>query len=143
MPSNPPSGANHEVRVLDFPFPSAVAIFDLPSLFAGKLHALLCREYVKGRDWYDFLWYVSRGISVNHSLLSSALFQTGFWAGQAVNADDAWCGKEVAAKIQALDFSKVREDVRRFLKPIELPLLELWSNDFFLGQSAKLFGRLN
>jgi len=53
--TNPPAGAAFETKYLDFPFPSAVCVFALPSLFAGKLHALLCREYLKGRDWYDFI----------------------------------------------------------------------------------------
>jgi predicted nucleotidyltransferase component of viral defense system len=80
--SNPPAGANYEVRVMDFPFPSAVSLFDLPSLFAGKMHALLCREYVKGRDWYDFLWYAGRAVRSNFTLLEAALYQTGPWAGK-------------------------------------------------------------
>lgn len=45
--TRPPSGATYEMPVLDYPFPSAVRIFDLPSLFAGKMHALPCRRYVK------------------------------------------------------------------------------------------------
>ncbi len=53
--TNPPEGAQEERRVIDFPFLSRVTVQDLPTLFAGKLHALLCREYLKGRDWYDFL----------------------------------------------------------------------------------------
>jgi hypothetical protein len=49
--ANPPSGAAYEMPILDFPFPAAVRVFDPPSLFAGKLHALFCRNYLKGRDW--------------------------------------------------------------------------------------------
>ncbi len=55
--TNPPSYSGVEIKYVDFPFVSSVTVQDKPSLFAGKLHALLCREYVKGRDWYDFLWY--------------------------------------------------------------------------------------
>ena len=51
--TNPPDGAREERRVVDFPYLSRVTVQDLPTLFAGKLHALLCREYLKGRDWYD------------------------------------------------------------------------------------------
>ena len=58
--TNPPSGSNFDNHLIDFPITSSVISQDLPSLFAGKLHALLCRAYVKGRDWYDFIWYVTR-----------------------------------------------------------------------------------
>jgi len=55
--TNPPAGATFETRYLDFPFPSVVCVFDLPSLFAGKLHALLCREYLGFfGDWAPKKW---------------------------------------------------------------------------------------
>lgn len=54
--TNPPAGGAFETAYVDFPFPQAVVAHDLPSLFAGKLHAVLCRRYLKGRDWYDFIW---------------------------------------------------------------------------------------
>jgi hypothetical protein len=63
--TNPPAGSVFENKFLDFPFTCALTVQDMPSLFAGKMHALLCREYVKGRDWYDFLWYTGRRASVN------------------------------------------------------------------------------
>ena len=69
--TRPPAGASYEMPILDYPFPSAVRVFDLPSLFAGKIHALLCREYIKGRDWYDFIWYTARGIAINPELTKS------------------------------------------------------------------------
>ena len=50
--------------------------FDLPSLFAGKLHAVLCRKYTKGRDFYDLLWYLGKKIEPNYLLLNNALEQT-------------------------------------------------------------------
>lgn len=136
--TNPPVGAAFETLYLDFPFPSAVRVFDLPSLFAGKLHALLCREYLKGRDWYDFLWYTARGTLVNYTLLTSALDQMGPWQGQDVQADQAWCGEKLRANIESTDWKHARQDVRRFVKPNELPSLDLWSREFFLIQANKL-----
>ncbi len=62
--------ASYDMPVLDYPFPAAVRIFDLASLFAGKLHALMCRNYLKGRDWYDFIWYTARRTPVNRLLVS-------------------------------------------------------------------------
>ena len=92
---SPPEGATFETKHLDFPFPSAVCVFDLPSLYAGKLHALLCREYLKGQDWYDFVWYTARRIPTNYTLLSSALDLMGPWMGRNVQADRAWCFKRL------------------------------------------------
>ena len=136
--SNPPAGAAYEVKIMDFPFPAAVSLFNLPSLFAGKMHALLCREYVKGRDWYDFLWYAARSTRPNYELLSLALDQTGPWAEKKLFVDDSWCRRELSAKIESLDFAKLREDVKRFLKPVEVASLNLWTREFFLERAAKL-----
>ena len=96
--SAPPAGATHETRFLRFPFRTPVTNFDLPSSFAGKLHALLCRPYPKGRDWYDLDWYLAGGVPVNHQFLSAALDQQGPWAGKGVKTDDAWTGKALLAK---------------------------------------------
>lgn len=136
--ANPPLGASYDMPVLDFPFPSAVRIFDLPSLFAGKLHALLCRNYLKGRDWYDFIWYTARRTTINHELLSAALDQQGPWRGQSPKTDSAWCAKQLRAMIEKVDWMQARRDVQRFVKPHELPSLELWTREFFLQQCAKL-----
>ena len=136
--ANPPAGASFETKYLDFPFPSAVCVFDLPSLFAGKVHALLCREYTKGRDWYDFIWYTARGTAVNHELLSSALAQLGPWAGQQLRVDRQWCLEQLRTGIQATDWDRTRDDVRRFVKSDELPSLDLWCQEFFLAQCEKL-----
>ncbi len=136
--TNPPGGAKFETKYLDFPFPSAVCVFDLPSLFAGQLHALLCREYLKGRDWYDFIWYTARGTAANYALLSSALDQLGPWKGRHLRADRAWCAERLREKIEAADWRRASEEVRRFVKPAELPSLELWSREFFLAQAEKL-----
>ena len=136
--TNPPAGATFETKYLDFPFPSAVCVFDLPSLFAGKLHAVLCREYLKGRDWFDFLWYTARKTPVNYVLLSSALDQMGLWQGQRMRVDRTWCIQQLRAKIEASNWKQARDDVRRFVKPNELPSLDLWGQELFLGQTDKL-----
>ena len=136
--TNPPSGASYDIPVLDYPFPAAVRIFDLPSLFAGKIHALLCRDYLKGRDWYDFIWYTARRTPINHRLLSAALDQQGPWKGQAPTTDDAWCVEQLRAEIGELDWMQARRDVQRFVRPHELPSLELWTREYFLQQCAKL-----
>ena len=69
--TNPPPGFDAEMKYLFTPVPFAVRSYMLPSLFAGKIHAVLCRSWqnrVKGRDWYDFVWYISHypQLSISH-----------------------------------------------------------------------------
>ena len=136
--TTPPAGASYAASVLDFPFPAAVRVFDLPSLFAGKLHALLCRDYLKGRDWYDFIWYTARRTLINHELLSAALNQQGPWKNQGPRTDNAWCIERLRAVIMRLDWPQARRDVQRFVRVHEQPSLALWTREFFLQQCAKL-----
>jgi predicted nucleotidyltransferase component of viral defense system len=92
--THPPLGSHYELKYLDFPLPYSVRTQDLPSLFASKCHALLCREYIKGRDWYDFIWYVARKTSINAELLSQALAQAGPWKGQKNLVTQKWLTRE-------------------------------------------------
>ncbi len=132
--TNPPAGSNYETKYLDFPFVSSVTVQDLPSMFAGKLHALLCREYTKGRDWYDLIWYTSRGAEINYRFLASALKQQGPWQGQEVKVDKDWFLKALRERICSLNWQEARDDIRRFVRQNELPSIELWSKDFFLDR---------
>lgn len=136
--SNPPIGSTNELKYLDFPLPFSVNVQDLSSLFAGKSHALLCREYVKGRDWYDFLWYVSRQTSVNFTLLNNAIEQTGPWEKRHLHVTPEWYLKELTKKIKNIDWDAAKKDVARFLKPRELTTLNIWSEHFFLSRVEKL-----
>lgn len=132
--TNPPAESNYETKYLDFPFVSSVTVQDLPSMFAGKLHALLCREYAKGLDWYDFIWYTSRGAEINYQFLASALKQQGPWQGQEVKVDRDWVLKALRERICSLNWQEARDDIRRFVRQNELPSIELWSRDFFLDR---------
>lgn len=136
--SNPPAGAVYQSCDLSFPFTASVTNFDLPSSFAGKMHALLCREYVKGRDWYDFIWYVGRKVKLNHRLLSAALDQQGRWAGQHVVTSDAWVREELKKVIAALDFEAAKEDVANFVYAGELGHLDYFNREFFAAMAEKL-----
>ncbi|MBZ0166294.1 MAG: nucleotidyl transferase AbiEii/AbiGii toxin family protein [Candidatus Omnitrophica bacterium] len=136
--TNPPPGSDFEVKFHDFPFPYEIAVQDLPSLFAGKNHALLCRPFVKGRDWYDFVWYVSRDVPINFKYLSAAINQLGPWQGQAIPVDKNWYLQQMKERIESLDFDQARDDVKRFIKPADLPSLDLWSTEFFLDRLSKL-----
>ncbi len=136
--TRPPMGSGYENKYLDFPFLSAVTVHDLPSLFAGKIHALLCREYIKGRDWYDFLWYAGRSTKINLELLASSLEQSGPWAGQRLSVDESWCCQQLRAKIESMDWPSTRQDVQRFVKPNDLAGLDLWTKELFLDRLDRL-----
>ena len=136
--TNPPAGSGYELKYLDFPLPFSVKTQDLPSLFAGKCHALLCRDYTKGRDWYDFVWYVARQTPINFVLLTNAITQAGPWKKQNINVTPKWFLNELKDKISQVDWNTAKQDVARFLRPRELMSLELWSKDFFLSRVDKL-----
>jgi len=119
------------MRYLTFPFPASITVHDIHSLFAGKLHALLCREYVKGRDWYDLIWYLSQKEKVNYQLLSAQIDQVGPWKGQGLAVSQVWCFEELKKKAQILDWDSARREVSPFVKERERPSLQLWRADFF------------
>ena len=132
----PPAESGYEYSFLDFPADYEVCHQDLSSNFALKLHALLCRPFLKGRDWYDFNWYIKHGVSPNLPHLRNALLQYGPWRGQTQLAVDThWLKEVIQKKIDSIDWAAAAGDVERFLKPVEVQSLSLWSNRFF---SAKL-----
>ena len=136
--TNPPEGSEFEIKYHDFPFVYEIALQDIPSLFAGKTHALLCREYIKGRDWYDFIWYASRKTRINYTLLSAAIDQQGPWKGKGIKVDKDWYLKKMGDRIKQIDLNQARNDVKRFVKPYELPSIEIWNTEFFLDRLDKL-----
>lgn len=136
--TNPPAGSSFEVKYPDFPFPFPVVVQDPPSLFAGKLHALLSREYVKGRDWYDFIWYVSRKTPINTPFLANALHQMGPWKGGAVKMSKKWLIKEMREKIGAVNWNEAKMDMIRFLKPSDLSFVDHWNTQLFLDYLEKM-----
>src|SRR3546814_1841474 len=94
---------------------------DLASNFALKIHALLCRGFLKGRDWFDFSWYVSLGVAPNLALLRNALLQAGPWAGdEGISVDMPWLKEALSAAIRHIDWKEAAADVARFLPPADL-----------------------
>lgn len=136
---NPPLGSGEATTFLDFPLDHEVRHQDLTSNFALKIHALLCRGYLKGRDWFDFSWYVSRDITPNLALLRNALLQKGPWEGVAtISVDIAWLKEALSDAIARIDWKDASDDVARFLRPLELRSLDLWSERFFMAKLEKL-----
>lgn len=135
---NPPQGAGFEQRYHDFPIDFPLLTYDMPSLFAGKIHAVLCRTPSKGRDWYDLSWYLSRRINPNVSFLENALRQFGPWKGQTIRVDSKWIKQSLSKRIHDADFEALAQDVKPLLGPQEWQSLEHWSDDFFLNKLNKL-----
>lgn len=136
--TNPPIGGTFEQRYLEFPVTVPVLCDDLPSLFAGKSHALLCRKWEKGRDWYDFDWYVANRVKPNFPLLTNTIQQFGPWKNQGLQVTLKWYLQQIQEKIRSTDWNKQRQDVARFLKHQNLDLLKQWNAKFFLERADRL-----
>jgi predicted nucleotidyltransferase component of viral defense system len=128
---NPPAGSGFEYSYLDFPLDFEICHQDLSSNFSLKIHALLCRRYLKGRDWYDFNWYVKQKIAPNLPHLQAALIQYGPWEDQEIEVDTGWVKRALLEKVAAIDWSEAAQDVERFLNTAERESLKLWSRRFF------------
>ncbi len=129
---NPPGKFTTEAKTLLQPIPFSVRSLILPDLFAGKIHALLCRPWqkrVKGRDWYDFVWYIGHDKAVNLMHLQERLVQSGAWDDKNKLTQERL--KELLlAKINATDFSNAKVDASQFIKDPQA--LEMWSPMFFM-----------
>jgi hypothetical protein len=131
--TNPPAGAEYVVKYQLEPVPYSVRLFSLPSLFAGKMHAVLCRGWrnrVKGRDFYDYVWYLSRNVELDIHHLSYRMRQSGH-----LKIDEELTEKKLRKKLNEkfakIDFNQAKNDVLPFVK--EPRKLELWSEDFFVN----------
>jgi len=135
---NPPAGSTITTSYITFPVTVPLTTQSLESGFALKLAALLCRPYVKGRDWYDFVWYIARKTRPDLDLLGNAVRQHGPWAGQAVVADAAWVRGRLDEAIRRIDWAAAADDVQRFLPLREQAGLRSWSAEFFLYHLARM-----
>ena len=135
---NPPQGSFFETSYLSFPTTAPLTTQTLSSGFATKTHALLCRRYVKGRDWYDFLWYVARRTVPDLALLGNALLQQGPWQGRHLEVSNEWLLHALREKIESIDWQRAAGDVRRFLPQSEQRGLDSWTVDLFLHQIERI-----
>jgi predicted nucleotidyltransferase component of viral defense system len=135
---NPPANSTFAYSYLDFPSDFEVCHQDLPSNFALKIHALLCRPYLKGRDWYDFNWYIKQSIRPNLPHLQAALEQVGPWKGERLEVSAQWVHDRLVEKIATIDWKAAAADVERFLGHAERESLKLWSTRFFTARAAQL-----
>ncbi|MEA3467610.1 MAG: nucleotidyl transferase AbiEii/AbiGii toxin family protein [Thermodesulfobacteriota bacterium] len=135
---DPPSNSNFAYSYLDFPLDFEICHQDLSSNFSLKIHALLCRPYLKGRDWYDFNWYIKQGVQPNFPHLQAALMQWGPWQGQDPGITIVWLQQMLSEKITHVDWEDAVRDVERFLSTQEQLSLKIWSSRFFLSRVEQL-----
>lgn len=135
---SPPAFATFEHKYRLLPVPYEVKLYDMPSLFAGKIHAVICRAWqrrIKGRDLYDYIFYLSRGAAVNQKHLRERLIDSGFIF------PDAECSlsdikKMLADRFDSINFAQARQDVEPFIR--DASVLDIWSSDFFKQITAGL-----
>ena len=129
--TDPPSRFGTEAKFLLNPIPFSVQTFVPADLFAGKMHAVLCRGWknrVKGRDWYDLVWYVQRDTPMHLQHLEARMLQSGHWKKTEELSADAF-REALIQRIEGLDIEKAKADVRPFLR--DPRQIEGWSNELF------------
>ena len=139
--TTPPTYATFERKYRLLPIPYEVNLYDMPSLFAGKLHAVICRAWksrVKGRDLYDYVFYLSQGTPVNLRHLNARLVDSGFdGAREDMTLEEI---KDILhRRFESIDYDQARQDVLPFIK--NPSAVEIWSKDFFIAITDNLSAR--
>lgn len=126
--TKPPLGFTTEQKLILQPFSFMTRCVTLPDLFAGKMHALIYRKWgkrVKGRDWYDFEWYVRNNIPLDFQHFRQRTIE---FNGESISKDKFL--ELLTEKFATTDINMVKNDVLPFIKnPSEL---EIWSNEYFI-----------
>lgn len=132
--ANPPMKFKTEDLLLLQPFSFMVRCITLSDLFAGKMHALLFRSWkqrVKGRDWYDFEWYVRNGIPLDFIHLQE---RTRQFNGLELSKEEF--DERLKERLSSTDIKMVVADVEPFLK--NRAETTIWSNDYFLQLAKRI-----
>ena len=136
--TDPPPGFATQTRYLLQPIPFAVRAFVVSDLFAGKMHAILCRRWksrVKGRDWYDLVWYAANHPELHLYHLEQRMRQTEDWKDDAPLTSERF--QDLLTKaINNLDVDQIRREVEPFIKNPRN--LSIWSRDFFLEVALRI-----
>lgn len=134
--TQPPLGFATEEKLLLEPYSFYVKCFRLPDLFAGKMHALLFRQWrhrVKGRDWFDFEWYVRKRVPLSLPHFNQRALQSGDIASPL----DAEGFRELLLeKVQNVDLNNAGQDIERFI--VDGAVLAVWSSDYFTDLAGRL-----
>lgn len=124
----PPQQFSTEQKLLLLPYSFMTRCYTLPCLFAGKMHALVYRTWrnrVKGRDWYDFEWYIRNGIALDFAHLQERIRQ---FNGETVTKETFM--KSLRERLSTTDIRQVKADVEDFV--INKHEMDIWSNEYFL-----------
>lgn len=128
-----PKGGVVETKYRLLPAPYEIKVFDEPTLFAGKIHAILCREYknrIKGRDYYDYLFYCAKGTKINLEYLENKLKNSNKISSDTkLNLPSL--KKMLQERFASVDYNLARKDVSSFITDQES--LSLWSKELFLS----------
>lgn len=136
--TNPPPGATYEFKYKLLPSPHQVRLYDEPSQFAGKIHAILCRNWnyrTKGRDLYDYIFYLSKETKVNLALIKSKLVESKVISEKS-KFDIDILKNLLNAKFKEINYTDAKEDVIAFIEDKES--LSLWNTDFFVEITKNL-----
>src|SRR5690554_1550697 len=131
--TDPPEMATYEHLFRLLPTPFSVLLFDPPSLFAGKLHALLCRNWLnreKGRDFYDYVWYLQQKIELNIAHLEKRMRQTGHWTSKESLTKEILISL-LTERFTKTNFERVKEDIIPFIPTSES--LSSYSKELFIS----------
>jgi len=132
--TNPPLNFDTEQKLLLQPYSFMTRCFTLPDLYAGKMHALVYRVWqnrVKGRDWYDFEWYVRNNVPLNFNHLQVRIKE---FNGLEMSKEAFIL--VLRERLASTDMDRVKKDVAPFLKNTQE--LDIWSNDYFLQLSDRI-----
>ena len=117
---NPPFGATYEMKYKLLPSPHQIRLYDKSSLFAGKIHAILCRNWhsrTKGRDLYDYVFFLANNVNVNLELLRNKLIDSKY-----INKNDDFnidiLKDMLTNKFKEIDYKNAKEDVIPFVKDV-------------------------
>lgn len=135
---NPPLGATYEDRYKLLPSPHQIKLYDKESLFAGKIHAILCRGWktrTKGRDLYDYIFFLANDTKVNLELLKNKLIESNY-IDKNDNLDINRVKELLVNKFNEIDYNDAKEDVKPFIKNVDC--LNIWSKEFFINITEKI-----
>ena len=142
--TQPPLDFESEKKTLLVPSPFVINTMTLPSLFAGKMHAVLCRNWSsrpKGRDWYDLVWYISNGYALDLKHLNARLNQNCSWSENknidlSKEVDKNFLQELLKMRIDHLDIHAAKRDVEVFIA--DKRVLDVWSKDFFTDLTKQI-----
>ncbi len=137
----PADFATYEVKYKLLPIPYSVKLYDESSLFSGKIHAIICRSWksrVKGRDLYDYVFYLARKTKFNLPHLREKLIDSNF-----IDSNTEICLEDVKRMIvqrfNEIDFEEAKKDITPFIKNTDL--LNIWSKEFFVSITSELINK--